>query len=125
MIPAKPTSYMGVKFRSKLEVQWAVFFDALKVEWKYEPKVFHLRTRSYLPDFWLPAYNLWAEVKPVKFSPIEDLLVRELAVATGGGVLLLVGQPKRAGHHYVKHNPDMAEAVQEGKDVVRVKFKFD
>ena len=58
--------YKNVKFRSRLEVRWAVFFDALGIEWLYEPEGFDLDGEWYLPDFFLPSFNggTWCEVKP-------------------------------------------------------------
>ena len=41
-IKAIETVYKGYKFRSRLEARWAVFFDALGVEWEYEPEGFEL-----------------------------------------------------------------------------------
>lgn len=32
------TIYNGYRFRSRLEARWAVFFDALGVEYQYEPE---------------------------------------------------------------------------------------
>ena len=37
-IQAKPTAYNGYLFRSKLEAKWAVFFDALRIPYVYEPE---------------------------------------------------------------------------------------
>lgn len=31
------TIYKNIQFRSRLEARWAVFFDTLNIEWKYEP----------------------------------------------------------------------------------------
>jgi hypothetical protein len=36
--PGKPTEYRGIMFRSRLEVQWAYFFDQNSINWLYEPK---------------------------------------------------------------------------------------
>lgn len=61
------TRYAGHKFRSRLEARWAVFFNALGVEWQYEPQGYVIgvfdESRAYLPDFYLPAQDVWAEVK--------------------------------------------------------------
>ena len=47
------TEYHGYRFRSRLEARWAVFFDALGVEWRYEPEGYEQddSTNRYLPDF--------------------------------------------------------------------------
>lgn len=70
------TIYKGYRFRSRLEARWAVFFDALGVDWEYEPEGFELPSgRRYLPDFRVKcwgtrggysartAFWLWIEVK--------------------------------------------------------------
>lgn len=60
------TQYKGYRFRSRLEARWAVFFDALGIEWIYEPEGFDLGDDVgwYLPDFWLPTWNAWVDIKP-------------------------------------------------------------
>jgi hypothetical protein len=57
------TEYQGCRFRSRLEARWAVFLDALDIRWEYEPQGYVIDSTGYLPDFWLPTLNLWAEVK--------------------------------------------------------------
>jgi hypothetical protein len=68
-LSAIETSYQGYRFRSRLEARWAVFFDALGLQWEYEPEGFELGDgRRYLPDFLLPNFcteeGLFVEVKP-------------------------------------------------------------
>ena len=59
------TVYNGYRFRSRLEARWAVFFDAAGIEYQYEPEGFEGFDGSrYLPDFYLPDINIYAEVKP-------------------------------------------------------------
>lgn len=66
-IKAIETRYKGHRFRSRLEARWAVFFDALGVEWEYEKEGYDLGELGYyLPDFWLPKWNCWIEVKGVQ-----------------------------------------------------------
>lgn len=36
-IEAMPTTYHGIRFRSKLEARWAFFMDELDIGWDYEP----------------------------------------------------------------------------------------
>lgn len=58
------TEYNGYRFRSRLEARWAVFFDAMHIEYDYEPEGFvGFDGSKYLPDFYLPAENLYVEVK--------------------------------------------------------------
>lgn len=95
MIKAIETVYNGYRFRSRLEARWAVFFDALKIEYEYEKEGYYLPVAGarYLPDFWLPQVNMWAEVKPTRLSDTERLKCKELAVLTGHPVLMLEGMP--------------------------------
>jgi len=112
MIKAIETQYQGYRFRSRLEARWAVFFDALGVKWEYEPEGYDLTDTYdestetdggmspwpdgrllYLPDFWLPEKQLFAEIKPSAFSDEEREKCRLLAMQTGYGCLMLSGVP--------------------------------
>ncbi len=65
MIKAIETQYKGYRFRSRLEARWAVFFDALGVQWEYEKEGYDLKDNGYyLPDFWLPDQKAFIEIKP-------------------------------------------------------------
>lgn len=57
------TRYRDVLFRSRLEARWSVAFDHLGIDWLYEPEGFNVGGSSYLPDFYFPKLDLWAEVK--------------------------------------------------------------
>lgn len=62
------TEYNGYRFRSRLEARWAVFFDALGVDYEYEPEGFDLGDGIYyLPDFLIhnviPRYKQGNELK--------------------------------------------------------------
>lgn len=53
-----PTEYNGYRFRSRLEARWAIFFDALGVDYEYEPEGFELPSgKRYLPDFRVRCYG--------------------------------------------------------------------
>jgi hypothetical protein len=93
-IKAIPTKYKGVVFRSRLEARWAVYFDYFGIEWLYEFQGFQLDSGCYLPDFWLPQVNHWAEVKPDKLTKLEELKIEDLVIGTGNDCLLLIGVPK-------------------------------
>jgi len=36
------TEWNGYKFRSRLEARWAVFFDNVGIEYRYEPEGFDI-----------------------------------------------------------------------------------
>lgn len=61
------TRYAGHSFRSRLEARWAVFFDKLGVRWRYESQGYIVGVgpdeEPYLPDFRLPDFGAWVEVK--------------------------------------------------------------
>lgn len=65
-IKAIQTKYKGYHFRSRLEARYAVFFDALGLEWEYEPEGFDLGDGVYyLPDFLIKTItgDVYVEVK--------------------------------------------------------------
>lgn len=68
MIKAIETKYNGYRFRSRLEARVAVLFDAMGFRYQYEPETFAITpcygtSQAYLPDFYLPDYDIWVEVK--------------------------------------------------------------
>lgn len=50
-VTAIETRYAGHRFRSRLEARWAVFFDALRIPWRYEVQGYVVDGQPYLPDF--------------------------------------------------------------------------
>ncbi len=81
-IQAIETVYRGCKFRSRLEARWAVFYDALRIKWDYEPEGFVLPGGGkYLPDFYLPDYG-WVEIKGEAPTQREKEKVYYLAEVT-------------------------------------------
>lgn len=91
------THYSGVQFRSLLEARWALFFDLCGLEWVYEPRRFMFTNKGgrfgYIPDFFLPELDMWAEVKPDEFTSTELRKARAVACHTSQCILLLSGQP--------------------------------
>mgnify|MGYP001194201040 CR=1 FL=1 len=84
------TRYKGYRFRSRLEARWAVFFDALRLDWEYEKEGYDLGDLGfYLPDFWLDNVHdrlgqkgIFAEIKGQEAT---DLEIERLARLTIGG----------------------------------------
>lgn len=87
MIKAIETQYKGYRFRSRLEARWAVVFDALGLEWVYEPQGFDLGDAGkYLPDFhvkWFGADGAYVEIKPT-FDVFRTQVDKPLALAKQG-----------------------------------------
>lgn len=55
--------YNGTIFRSNYEVRFAKMLDEMEVKWEYESHRFDLVESTYLPDFYLPEYRSYYEVK--------------------------------------------------------------
>lgn len=71
-IKAIETHRNGYRFRSRLEARWSVYFDCLGIAWSYEHEGFDLdQLGYYLPDFWFPVLDCFAEVKPGQFGAAE------------------------------------------------------
>lgn len=105
-IKAIETVYKGYRFRSRLEARWAVFFDALGVEWEYEKEGFEFEGIRYLPDFYLPQNKAWVEIKPE--DPDHDVLYKchRLSVNLDSPVVLICGHPNSEHTDYAANNFD-------------------
>lgn len=101
MKPIK-TVYNGCRFRSRLEARWAVFFDALGVEWEYEPEGFRMEDGTlYLPDFYLPSIDTWIEVKGVMSEADEHKIEQFRRSLKNGAQHIVVGPiPPEFGNSY-------------------------
>ncbi len=94
MHKAQDTLYGGVLYRSKLEASWAEFFDKNNIRHKYEPEKVDLGIDKYTPDFWLPDYGLWVEIKPYR-QPKPHSKCYRLAIESRHHVLLIQGKPEK------------------------------
>lgn len=77
--------------RSSWEVKCAEMLDSLGVAWDYEPERFRLwenGQRSYTPDFYLPEFDVWLEVKGFLYDKCRD----KISAFRGTGRTLLVIQ---------------------------------
>jgi hypothetical protein len=88
-----PTTYKGITYRSRTEARWAIFLEALCVEFIYEHETYDLRGRWYLPDFWIPHWGLFVEVKGDEPTEEERRRCFDLAIATRRQVMLASGAP--------------------------------
>jgi hypothetical protein len=89
----------GYVFRSKLEWRYTQFFDSLGIRWQYEPTTFDLthypglkgfpkRLLWYIPDFYLPDFDVHLEIKPRLNDNIARLRLQGVAYTTNRPVLL-------------------------------------
>ena len=92
------TRYKGYAFRSRLEARWAVFFDYLKIRWEYEPEGFELGNGlRYLPDFWLPDWQMWVEVKPDAPDDVTLEKARRMVAQSDYPIFITNGMPIQGG----------------------------
>lgn len=56
-------TYKNIKMRSSWEIKFAQFLDLSGYAWKYEPKAFDLGASTYTPDFYLPEFDVYIEIK--------------------------------------------------------------
>ena len=94
MIKAIETIYDNYHFRSRLEARWAIFFNTLRVKYEYEKEGFDIDGLWYLPDFYLPDYSCWVEIKPDSFVFGSDEKINAFAMATKDTFIVICGIPK-------------------------------
>ena len=99
MIKSIETYYKGYLCRSRTEARWMVAFDKVDIKYEYEPEGFDLgKAGKYLPDFYLPQVDMYAEVKGRPFNIQELKKAKALALESKKVLLLLDGQPARKAY---------------------------
>ena len=103
-IQPKDTYFNGVWYQSKLEAQWAVFFSAANIVYQSQPGTFpKIGGGGYKPDFYLPQFDLYVEVKRNTPQGIQEIYDRcEKAIYWGSNIkqiLILSNVP-------IGHSPD-------------------
>ena len=93
-----PTTFAGVRMRSRLEARWAAFFSACGWRWTYEP----FDSDGWTPDFTLhmPTGDIYVEVKPTLTKRVISVF-QEVAVPlvqSVGAKALIVGSGPLMGH---------------------------
>ena len=126
-IKAKETVYKGIKFKSQLEVRWAIYFDELGLEWEYEPDTFILdESRRYTPDFYLKKSELYVEIKPIIgfWEEIKDTLLK-FSNLIKKDVIMCYGTPTAlpmpAIHYFSKeyyHDENILEGAEKTHDYI-------
>lgn len=72
---AVPGVFMGIQFRSQLEIRLATQLEQKGIEWIYESE--RLGDGNYLVDFHLPTCKCWVEVKG-QFEPRDHFLLQDV-----------------------------------------------
>ncbi|NDW05557.1 hypothetical protein [Jiella pacifica] len=87
----------GMFYRSRTEARWAIFFAVLDVTFIYEGGRINLSSgESYLPDFYLPEFDAYFEVKAANDAIVSAECVRARTLAAdrpGQRVWLAAGAP--------------------------------
>lgn len=112
------TMYKNYRFRSRLEAKWAVFFEKMGWKWVYEHQGYNLPSGPYLPDFYFPDIDVYAEVKPFEFSDLERKKCMELSELKtsssnvfGIEVVLIVGQPELKSYDGISNGGHFDDVV--------------
>lgn len=125
-IEAKETIYNGIKYRSITEARWAIFFGELELKVKYEEeRITLIDGQKYLPDFYIPEFDCYFEVKANNDDIVIDEASKALTLARmGKKVLLAKGAPSpktpnilyfnNIDEHYssFKTNPELLNITQ-------------
>lgn len=115
MLKAIDTEYKGYLFRSRLEARWAKTFDALGIEWVYEPEGYELPDGTYyLPDFYFPRQQCFIEIKPSEPTQEEVEKAMQLAWGSKKWVDIICGVPGE--HKIYGYRVTQQEGVSEAPD---------
>lgn len=79
---------------------FAKALDDNDIVWQYEPKRFKLSWCSYTPDFYLPEFDIWVEVKGKPEQPGDWPRRVETFRKETGKTLVLVFQSELPGRFY-------------------------
>lgn len=72
----KPVKAFGCRFRSRFEFYMAKRLEKANIKWQHEPKVALPDGKYCLPDFYLPEYNLFIELRPEKM--VDEKLLKKI-----------------------------------------------
>jgi len=84
----------GVRFRSRTEARWSIFFDIAGIPWRYESEAFQFGNEVYIPDFLLPREDAFLEIKGV--MPDDDCIgkMARFSEASGKRLYVAIGSPE-------------------------------
>ncbi len=116
MIAPIETVYKGIRFRSRLEARWAVFFNSLNFKFVYEPEGYNLNGIWYLPDFWISDWQTFIEIKPEKATHEQRNKCQKLSDLTNNNVLLIAGQPWLEEYTISLFEPKLANQLSNEND---------
>lgn len=90
----KKTEYNNIVFRSKIEAAYAKYMDEHSIKYEYEKHLFEYELNgvlhNYRPDFYLPEYDTFLEVKSRINKEDKLVLIKLNALRKQGKRILLV-----------------------------------
>lgn len=96
--------YANVIMRSSWEAKFAHLCDQEHILWEFEPRTFQFDNgQRYTPDFYLPEYNIFVEIKPTLFYERAVEKLTKLRESHPNIKLLVVTEkdvPYFARYHY-------------------------
>jgi len=103
----RPDIHPSMYFYSRWEANFARILNLLKIKWVFQPEAFDLKFQKYTPDFYLPEYDLYVEIKNFlsDYSARRDKAFRKLYPDKD---LSLILKPK-----YTKLQSNFAEYIEE------------
>lgn len=113
------TLYKSVIFKSRLEAETAVFMDLAEIKYWYQPDMLLLpnirgnESWRYRPDFYLPDFQMYLEIKPA-YPLIEEKLRCQALACRGFKVALMYGRPKQGDWHEKKNRVYFGADAQRG-----------
>ena len=115
-LAAHPTIYSKIRFRSRLEARWAVFFTRCGWKWSYEP----IDLLGWSPDFMIKGkpVEILVEVKPITDYDVDtgERMANSVKRMAKKPELLLLGlEPIWAGYDW--GSPAVGWLIGNGWDV--------
>jgi hypothetical protein len=95
---AIPTTFNGIKYRSRLEARWAEFLANRNIDFEYEPEW----PGSYRPDFLLTDFSVYVEVKPAAL--LQELQLFRHEIMTSCEHWICVDKASRSTWHVIEYN---------------------
>lgn len=109
-IPAIETRFNGIKYRSRLEARYAVFFGVLGLEFQYEPEKFDTPCGPYIPDFWLPGCGSESFDEQYPHGVFVEVKGPEPDETAKGKADYLISQLNHSGIEFVFLGPSIGES---------------
>ena len=81
--------YNKIKFRSSWEANFAKWCNLSGYKYEYEQKFFSVENRKYLPDFYLPEFDCYIEIKGYWYPKALSKFNKFLSIYKNTNILLL------------------------------------